>query len=1604
MSIWMVNVRKKIRTIVSVTLVVMVLMTQQNIVWAGTIEQPLVSDSNQGVLAYGDFIYSVNSDNETVTIVKYTGEDSKVVFPGNIDGKKVTKLGEWNSSVIKSDAVTSIEIPETVEDISDNFAYCVNLENIKVDSQNKYYDSRDNCNAVVYTKDNEIEIGCINTKIPDSIVSIGQYAFAYRNIKDIIIPSNIKKIYRYAFSHCTALNDIELESGLEVIQDYAFEYCENLTSLTIPNSVTEIQSEAFLSCKRLGTINISSSVNNISSNAFKHCSGISSINVDQENKVYDSRNNCNAIISSKNNVMILGCSNTIIPDDVKRIGDNAFDSCKEITNIEIPQNIRSIGECAFAYCENLEEIKIPDEVTSIGSGAFEGCGKLVYIKLPANLTEISNSCFSECGNLSEIKIPEKVSEIGGGAFKKCTELRTIILPNKISKISGSLFQECINLETIDIPSSVSEIESFAFYGCKNLHNIILPEKLKTIEEGAFGNCISIEKITIPSEVERIGTSAFGGCISLEDIKLYEGVKNIAGCAFSKCIKLRKIDLPPNVTNIGYSAFEGCSNLVSVNMQGKVENIDNYAFENCKNLTQINIPASIKKIGVYVFRNCSNDLVVRYEGNICDFETKCTEWGDIGTTNVTGNSEHEYEAEEVGVSGQKKFKCKQCSSNYILNYTESDSGIIITNVEVLSKTFIQCDLGKMNVGEIISIDKNAFLDCRTLYKIGIPNSVTSIGDSAFAGCNNLVEINIPEKISSIGNNAFYGCNKINSIVVDDSNNTYDSRDNCNALIETSSNRLILGCNNTIVPNDIVSIDGYAFYGCNGLRQLHIPASVSEINEHAVTNCSNLNELSVDANNCVYDSRNNCNAIINTSENELIIGSGKSKIPQDVESIGEYAFSGLDNLTSLEVPATVWRIGDGAFSKCHNLIEVKILGEMVNIGANVFSDCISLTEIKIPDNVKEIGKYAFKGCNSLEKIYIPNSVETIRYDAFRGCEKLNNIQIPASVKEIGSYAFGYGDSIGDKNTELIISCHADSAGKDYADNYGFKCIVEPHKVEHRTVKAATDTEDGISVECYECTICHKFYNDSECKELIQNQEDVVIPKLYEYRDNDDKQTITLTHYKGDSTEIVVPSEIDGKKVTALEGTFYTNTKIVSVKLPDTITYIGVWTFSDCSSLESVDISDSVIKIDELAFRYCEKLKSITIPKNVEEIGDSVLLGSGNLESICVVPENKNFNSDNGCNAIINTNTGNLIAGCNNTKIPNDVTSIGDYAFFNCDRIKSIDIPVSVMYIGRAAFGGCTSLKSITIPNSNTELGGYSIGYSMVGKFDQSLAKEFKIVCYEGSTAESYAKENGIEYSYIKKTQSISLNKTNLEMENGDTYQLKANVSPADVNRKVVWETSDSKVVDVDSNGKVTAVGKGTATITATVQDGSGISSRCDVTVINNIYNVKEIDKLETSHPYDIGCRDIWTYSVKGAKALNITFAEESEMADNIDSIIIYNKSGNKIDEYFGKDISGKSVMVPGNTVKIRLNSSSGKSAYGFKVINVEALEVGVTLIGDVNDDGEIDSVDAVLLKKYLAGYEGLEINLEACDTNGDGEISSSDSVMLLKYLSNNSIQLG
>ena len=212
------------------------------------------------------------------------------------------------------------------------------------------------------------------------------------------------------------------------------------------------------------------------------------------------------------------------------------------------------------------------------------------------------------------------------------------------------------------------------------------------------------------------------------------------------------------------------------------------------------------------------------------------------------------------------------------------------------------------------------------------SVTSIGNEAFAGCSELTSITIPSTVTSIGkhyfwqkvssnsrvgvpsNNPFLGCSSLASIIVESGNTVYDSRDNCNAIIITNTNKLIAGCQNTVIPNTLTSIESLAFVNCSGLTSVTIPSSVTSIADDAFLDCSGLTSIVVEEGNTVYNSRNDCNAIIKTSDNTLIVGCRNTVIPSSVTSIGNNAFYGCSGLTSVTIPNSVTSIGFYAFYGC------------------------------------------------------------------------------------------------------------------------------------------------------------------------------------------------------------------------------------------------------------------------------------------------------------------------------------------------------------------------------------------------------------------------------------------------------------------------------------------------------------------------------------------------------------------------------------------------------------------------------------------------------------------------------------------------------------------
>ena len=288
----------------------------------------------------------------------------------------------------------------------------------------------------------------------------------------------------------------------------------------------------------------------------------------------------------------------------------------------------------------------------------------------------------------------------------------------------------------------------------------------------------------------------------------------------------------------------------------------------------------------------------------------------------------------------------------------------------------------------TIGKRAFSACINLTSMVIPNSVDSIGQRAFSHCNALESVKFGSGLRSVGRALFEECANITTVEISNDNPYLDSREGCNAIIETSTNKLVAGCNATVVPSSVKSIasgafmycnftsfelpegleeiEKTAFYFCRNLKEITIPASVKSL-DYAFYHCASLESLKVHPDNKVYDSRENCNAVIETATNQLILGCKTSFIPEGVTSIGDAAFSGYWDLSSIELPSSLTSIGIEAFTSC-GLTSVTIPDGVTTIGVAVFSGCRALKTISLPQSLTSIGLSEFSSWDALSSIYV------------------------------------------------------------------------------------------------------------------------------------------------------------------------------------------------------------------------------------------------------------------------------------------------------------------------------------------------------------------------------------------------------------------------------------------------------------------------------------------------------------------------------------------------------------------------------------------------------------------------------------------------------------
>ena len=473
------------------------------------------------------------------------------------------------------------------------------------------------------------------------------------------------------------------------------------------------------------------------------------------------------------------------------------------------------------------------------------------------------------------------------------------------------------------------------------------------------------------------------------------------------------------------------------------------------------------------------------------------------------------------------------------------------------------------------------------------SVTSIGIDAFYACSELTSVTIPNSVTSIGNDAFRGCSGLNSIVVSGNNVTYDSRDNCNAIIETSTNKLVAGCKNTTIPNSVTSIGDKAFYACSGLTSVTIPNSVTAIGEGAFSYCSGLKSAT---------------------------------IPNSVTSIGNAAFRGCSGLTSLTIPNSVTSIGYEAFCGCKGLTSVTIPNSVTSFGNAAFRGCSGLTSVTIPNSVTSIGDEAFCECSGLTSVTIPNSVTSIGYEAFCGCKGLTSVTIPNSVTSFDDRAF--------------YSCS------------GLTSVTIGNSV--------TSIGDEAFLGCSGLT------------------------------------SVTI----GNSVTSIGDEAFDGCS------------GLTSVTIPNSVTSIGNAAFRDCSGLTELDLNN-VANIGWDAFEGCSSLKSLSILK-ASKLGASTFDGCNAIETL-VLPYK--WGADFKMELRSTTQLRTLYIGENTASIPNK-TFVNNKNLF--EVYSNAATPPS---IGTATFGSESySYATLYVPQGSVDAYKAATGWS---KFEDIQELPFQIV---------------------------------------------------------------------------------------------------------------------------------------------------------------------------------------------------------------------------------------------------------------------------------------
>ena len=1216
-------------------------------------------------------------------------EITNLTIPSNVSTIKAY-------SFIGCTGIKTITIPYSVNTIGYSaFEECSGLTKVIASNISKWCNisfSNWGANPLYYAKhlysDANTEI--TNLTIPSNVTSIGAYSFiGCSGVKNITIPNGVNTIGYSAFEGCTGITSITLPYALTSISSSLLKGCTGLSSINIPSCVSTIGYNAFSGCTNLKTVTIPKSVNTIENSAFNGCNNLTLVKVYIEspisitNTTFSNRTNatlcvlrgCGAAYEAatywtdfKDIVEVIDFVDATVKSKCVANWDTNGDG--ELSEIEAAE-VTDLGRVfEGSNITSFEELQFFTGLTSIGAAAFSGCYDLRSVIIPEGILSIGNGAFAQTP-IYEVKIPASVQTIGeyafGGKWDDCPDndesycyvyypvKYTVDSNNQAYASASGILYNKEKTKLIDVP-----------YGlCQDIY---FPSTLKEIPANAFseracldGKNLYINNLTKFCQINIIGTPYssypyYNGSVysKIDKIYIYED-----GAGYQ--VMNGTLSIPSDVTSIGRGTFYGCKQLSKVTFPSNgVTQIGDYAFGATK-ITEVALPATVQTIGSKAFYDTWTESVNTGEtDDDGDLIYSSVEWTMALSSLIVPQSVQAIGSNAFNLENNASVTSKNTSPTSISSDAFKNASNCKLKVGLgLQNTYSQKTgwntFGTIEEEEIIPYIEGEIFTATTpegiemTFKVlSATNKTAQVGDGRNPAIDQSFDgdLIIPSQIkglniTDVGCYAFYDCQNLQSVTIQEGivrlgetgreeNMTYGPF--MKAKIAKSIN----------LPSTVTFIGMFSF-AYSEIGKFTIPPTVTYL-EMCAFKGANIGYLDI-------------------PYSETAISYGRERVPGE-----NWTAFGYANIGKLTIDRNINHSFVDGYSSVIAPFSHTTIGELhVGHNGNIHSD---LCDCKVTDYYPRLEEELVKG-----------SFYYTQYSVYAGRSSCTNLYLPEGFITITSVPQGT-QSISIPSTVTSI---AENAFAETNISSVTVYIKDPLPI----------TENSFTDRRLYATLCVPY----GCKAAYENadywkefKEIIEMPGSIEFADaNVESLCIANWDRNGDGKL----STNEAAAVTSLGEVFKGNTEIESfneLQYFIGLTNIGNGAFDNCTGLTSVTIPTGVTSIGSHAFYCCRSLTSVTIPNSVTSIGSDVFSVCSSLSSIIVEGGNPKYDSRSNCNAIIETSTNSLIAGCMSTVIPNGITSIGFAAFSGHSGLTSVTIPNSVTSIESFAFyeSGLTFVK--------------------------------------------------------------------------------------------------------------------------------------------------------------------------------------------------------------------------------------------------------------------------------------------------------------------------